>query len=109
MLRRLEGGPGGCPNCGCEAAVRRGRVVRFGQKRQRWECDSCGRIYTAPVEEPEVIRIAKECYAVDYPILRCPQCESRRVPAYSTDRPIRYHRCAECGYRFKSIEKEVPA
>ena len=42
--------------------------------------------------------------SVDYGALKCPICKSRKCPAYSSDPPIRYHRC-ENGHNFKSIEK----
>lgn len=37
---------------------------------------------------------------------RCPKCNSGNVPVYSSrDLPIRRHKCANCGYTFKSIEE----
>lgn len=37
--------------------------------------------------------------------LRCPRCHSTNVPVYdSHNLPIRYHRCADCGHQFKSVE-----
>lgn len=37
---------------------------------------------------------------------RCPKCNSPNVPVYSSrDLPIRYHKCADCGHTFKSIEE----
>ena len=46
----------------------------------------------------------KEAYSVDYVVVKCPVCGSKKCPAYSSDPPVRYHRC-EKGHNFKSIEK----
>ena len=41
-----------------------------------------------------------------YMRLRCPKCGGLNVPVYDSGHlPIRYHKCAECGHTFKSIEK----
>ena len=42
--------------------------------------------------------------SVDYVVIRCPVCKTKKCPAYSSDPPIRYHRC-ENGHNFKSVEK----
>ncbi len=42
--------------------------------------------------------------SVDYVVVRCPVCKSKKCPAYSSDPPVRYHRC-ENGHNFKSVEK----
>lgn len=46
----------------------------------------------------------KDLYSVDYVVIKCPICGTKKCPAYSSDPPIRYHRC-ENGHNFKSIEK----
>ena len=38
--------------------------------------------------------------------IKCPVCGSENVPVYHTARPIRYHKCEDCGHTFKSIEKK---
>gem|GEM_PF-6773545 len=48
---------------------------------------------------------AGEYAAVYYVRVRCPRCDSKECPVYSTDQPVRYHRCADCGLRFKSVER----
>lgn len=41
-----------------------------------------------------------------YMRVRCPKCRSEKCPVYdSSHLPIRYHKCTDCGYNFKSIEK----
>lgn len=44
-------------------------------------------------------------YGVPFIPLRCPKCKSKNVKCYSSHPPIRYHRCRECGCRFKSVEE----
>jgi len=48
---------------------------------------------------------AQKCKTVVLYIVRCPECGSRDHRVYSTDLPIRYHKCVN-GHLFKSIEKE---
>lgn len=43
---------------------------------------------------------------VRYTRVRCPKCNSAKVPVYDSNHlPIRYHKCDDCGYTFKSIEE----
>lgn len=43
---------------------------------------------------------------VKYVRIRCPECGSKNCPVYDSSHvPIRYHKCADCGYCFKSIEE----
>jgi len=37
--------------------------------------------------------------------IKCPACGSENVPVYSTQLPIRYHKCRDCKTCFKSVEK----
>ena len=37
--------------------------------------------------------------------VKCPECGSGRVKVYSTQPPLRYHKCHDCGARFKSVEE----
>ena len=45
-------------------------------------------------------------YGVVFIPLRCPKCNSKNVKCYGSHPPIRYHYCRECGYNFKSVEKD---
>lgn len=36
--------------------------------------------------------------------IKCPECDSHRVPVHTTRKPIRYHKCLDCGCLFKSVE-----
>jgi len=36
--------------------------------------------------------------------IRCSDCRSPDYQTYKSAAPVRYHRCRECGARFKSIE-----
>jgi len=38
-------------------------------------------------------------------VIRCPYCKSKKVPVCHTNRPIRYHKCVDCGETFKSVER----
>ena len=52
--------------------------------------------------------VKREYAAVLYIKPKCPRCKSDKVPVYNTNHlPIRYHKCADCGLLFKSVEKEV--
>jgi len=45
---------------------------------------------------------------VRYIRLRCPnsECRSTNCPVYNSDHlPTRYHKCADCGLNFKSVEE----
>ena len=44
--------------------------------------------------------------AVTYRPIKCPKCGSKKNNCYKTDLPVRYHKCLNCGWRFKSIEKD---
>ena len=48
----------------------------------------------------------KQIHGVVYHILRCPrlQCRSDNILTYKSSPPVRYHRCKDCGIRFKSFE-----
>ena len=45
-------------------------------------------------------------YGVVFIPLRCPRCNSKNVKCYGSHPPVRYHYCRECGYSFKSVEKD---
>lgn len=47
-----------------------------------------------------------EEYGVPFIPLRCPRCQSKNIKCYSSHLPIRYHACRDCGYNFKSVERE---
>ena len=38
-------------------------------------------------------------------VIKCPKCKSKNVRCYATKRPLRYHKCKDCGYSFKSVEQ----
>ena len=62
-------------------------------------------------DEPPRKRVRAEApdpedVTVYYVRVRCPKCKSFRVPVYDSNHlPIRYHKCSDCGFRFKSVEK----
>jgi hypothetical protein len=49
----------------------------------------------------------KDPYGVDYIPLRCPRCRSKGIKTYASKPPVRYHKCRNCGWKFKSTEKDL--
>ena len=45
---------------------------------------------------------------VYYVKVRCPfpGCGSEDCPVYSSEPPIRYHKCRKCGHNFKYVEQK---
>ena len=72
------------PDLGLKPAKRRKKPATGGQKQP----------------EPENV-------VVKYLRVKCPECKSYRVPVYNSEHlPIRYHKCKDCGFLFKSIEEK---
>jgi predicted RNA-binding Zn-ribbon protein involved in translation (DUF1610 family) len=36
--------------------------------------------------------------------LRCPSCDSTEVRVTRSKKPVRYHKCQDCGWTFKSVD-----
>jgi len=65
-----------------------------------------------PAKPKRKKRLAKEPEPEDvivkYLRIKCPKCKSYRVPVYdSSHLPIRYHKCTDCGFCFKSVEESA--
>lgn len=89
-----------CPNCCCNDVERTGQVMQWGKWRDKWRCNHCGRSFTvAPDERASDL-------AVDYIVIQCPRCLSKKTRVTSTQKPIRYHKCDNCELTFKSVEKD---
>jgi len=56
--------------------------------------------------QPEKPKDDSQDYGVVFIPLRCPKCNSKNVKCYGSHLPVRYHYCRECGYNFKSVEKD---
>jgi len=121
-----------CPKCGCNDVARlRDAGTRFGQPVRRLRCGHCGHTWQhranwptpkadleagkqpepawaedvePPLEEPPAADVSPGG-AVFYHVVRCPECGSAETKVTSTKRPIRRHKCRECGAPFKSVEK----
>ena len=52
-----------------------------------------------------VRKAEKKNQPIIYKKLRCPECGSDKVPIHTTKKPIRYHKCGNCGHNFKSVEQ----
>jgi len=55
---------------------------------------------------PPPERDEKDTPVVYYVKVKCPKCDSDDCPIYSSEVPIRYHKCRACGLTFKSIERK---
>lgn len=122
----------GCPRCGCNDVEFRQEVeravVRGGERRAYrvafWHCNWCYATFSQPVapvpnedsrvpvpvvehHEVEISQPLEEPQAVTFHLIRCPGCMSTNTRIYKTDRPIRYHKCSQCGLSFKSVEAEA--
>ena len=120
---------GDCTRCGCPEArvIRAG--LRWGREWQKLRCANCGHVWTLtepwtaktdripPPEAPGVATNGEnadaagptaeptEGQALTYHLVRCPACQSDNTRISSTRRPVRYHRCLDCGETFKSVER----
>ncbi|MFH1370364.1 MAG: hypothetical protein ABII09_03645 [Planctomycetota bacterium] len=57
-------------------------------------------------DKPATAKIEPVARPVIYMKVRCPCCKSTNCPVTnSANLPIRYHKCRECGFNFKSVEK----
>lgn len=119
MLERCEGVP--CPWCGCQDTRELERRERRGTRRadgrveevvsveRLLRCNHCGHPWreagrwqaVTPAEPPA----AEPAASVEYRPVRCPECGSVRCPVTHTARPVRSHKCRDCGATFKSVEK----
>ena len=59
---------------------------------------------TVPVSVPETKNIERKTEVVIWHTVQCPRCKSEKVPVITTRKPIRYHKCENCGHHFKSVE-----
>lgn len=107
-----------CPRCGCRDASQVRQVSRWGQPAQRLRCRHCGYLWTvrtveeaqdadpAPAKGTRPDVLAKDGgLCVQYHLVRCPGCGGEKCRVYRTLRPVRYHKCGDCGLSFKSVEK----
>jgi len=49
---------------------------------------------------------SSKAYGVIYYPIKCPNCGSKNVKCYASAPPTRYHKCKDCGKRFKSMEDD---
>ncbi len=114
QLKKITGPE--CPRCGCQDASEVRQVVRWGQPSQRRQCRHCGYTWTVSVaaraqtaEDPGPDLSPKDAGpdrsgTIAYHVVHCPTCGGGKCPVTCTHRPVRYHKCRDCGATFKSIE-----
>ena len=103
MLHKAAGPE--CPGCGCQDSRVVGRVLSGGVLCASRVCTHCGNQWSSSASgqdhRPGLFDRAK---SVIFPRLRCPWCRSKKVKTTSTQKPVRYHKCSDCGYPFKSVD-----
>lgn len=90
-----------CSKCGCKD-----RVKRDGQQR----CRHCGKLWVRHIAPASDMRETEQEHepiegVTYYHVLRCPSCGSKKTKITSTRKPIRHHKCKDCGHNFKSTER----
>jgi predicted RNA-binding Zn-ribbon protein involved in translation (DUF1610 family) len=95
-----------CPTCGCLASAIIKRATRWGAPSTRRQCDHCGRVfsYMDPGDETNGAEDPTTPSPVIYQVVKCPVCDSSHTRVTSTRRPLRHHKCDDCGAGFKSHE-----
>lgn len=114
-----------CPNCGCTDAHAIGTTERWGRTSTRYRCNHCRSTWSVrepwgppppaaqgPPPEPsrpaghaEPVEAQPPADGVAFVPTRCPECGSAETRVTKTRRPVRYHRCNDCGASFKSTER----
>lgn len=97
-----------CPCCGCKDGATLRRYQRGGKVREQRSCRHCAHVWTATLDEPvtdEQPAEPEQDRGVVYHVVVCPACGSKKTHVTSTRRPIRLHKCRDCGHTFKSVEK----
>jgi transposase-like protein len=116
MLNKCDGPE--CPYCGCNDTKKAEFLGRWGLSLTKWQCNHCGSTFTVREREADppassgnghhVIDETQPKLIV-YPLIRCPVnqegCGSTNTKVARTKRPIRYHKCQDCGKSFKSVEE----
>lgn len=104
-----------CPDCGCQdtetTTPRKAGSAGWFAESARQRCNHCGRQWIPDAALAQSIDQANEIGppdrdAVIYHVIRCPACRGKNTHVASTRRPIRQHKCDDCGHPFKSIERE---
>lgn len=103
-----------CPRCGCVDTELLQRIDRrveladstmWGEVLERLRCNHCGHAYYYNREPEPGEEVEPVAGLVIYTPIRCPDCNSKEVRTTSTRRPVRYHKCGNCGRSFQSVEE----
>ncbi len=109
-----------CPECGCRDTEiitpprDNSKIGWYDSGRAR--CNHCHTWFhfkeipqSPAIEHQEpVLDTPPVGHAVPYIRVQCPECQSVDAPVTHTQRPVRYHKCGECGRTFKSVEQTLP-
>jgi Zn ribbon nucleic-acid-binding protein len=98
-----------CPRCHSQLSDVIQYSTRWGLPSVVRRCVHCGYTFSALVPTPEdTIRPDPPRPAappfVLYPMIHCPECNSVQTRVTSTRKPVRHHKCDNCGHCFKSHE-----
>lgn len=93
----------GCPKCGCPEVRSEGtRPAGFRRRTRRVACAHCGHRYKQLLKEQES---DQELETIIVQLPYCPKCLSEKPFTTGTSGATRYHKCRECGHKFKSVAK----
>ena len=96
-----------CPKCGCNATTIIGAGTHGTRAWARFSCDFCDSQFVIGADPT----IPKEVNGVIEVPVRCPRCQSTKVPVQNTQklgRAIKRHRtCGNCGQLFSSTSTAV--
>ena len=99
-----------CDRCGCNDLRESGKRSVWGVESVQFRCDHCGAESSVSAEDLAMERKAatmpEPVIEAKWPRTRCPKCGGRDTPVKSTRGRLRWHRCDDCGERFKSAERE---
>lgn len=113
VLRRIEGPE--CYKCGCRDCRSIGSGAFFGKAFKRYVCNHCQHQFKydedSDTQKPS-LQVIPPMRKNGVPCVRyrrgakCPKCSSWKTRTTDTVLPYRYHRCNDCGKRFKSVQDD---
>ena len=109
MILREITGPA-CPQCQCRHSEVIARFQHWNKPWAKRKCRFCHKVWSTALEmtapapgKPETDQPKPVAYRASTR-LQCPSCGSSRTVITSSPRPVRHHKCRDCGHCFKSCE-----